>query len=142
MYANTQLTCARFIPSGVQILATGNDRHISYWEVYDASLVRDVEGSAKGAVNCLSLNSTGDVFATAGVDQTLRVRIPLVIHRRHSMAKHIDCCSSFGTIKAAFRFALVMAMRLALFHVNTAHAASLWSLAVLTVRLLYGMCHR
>lgn len=74
MYANTQLTCARFIPSGVQILATGNDRHISYWEVYDASLVRDVEGSTKGAVNCLSLNSTGDLFATAGNDQTVRVR--------------------------------------------------------------------
>lgn len=73
LYANTQLTCARFIPSGVQILATGNDRHISYWEVYDASLVRNVEGSAKGAVNCLSLNSTGEMFATAGTDQIVRV---------------------------------------------------------------------
>lgn len=73
LYANTQFTCARYFPSGVQILATGTDRHISYWEVFDASLVRDVEGSAKGSVNCLSLNVTGETFASAGTDQIVRV---------------------------------------------------------------------
>lgn len=48
LYANTQFTCAKFFPTGVQILATGTDRRVSYWEVFDASLVRDVEASAKG----------------------------------------------------------------------------------------------
>lgn len=74
LYANTQFTCARYYPSGVQILATGTDRHVSYWEVYDASLVRDVEASAKGPINCLALNATGANFVTVGSDQLVKVR--------------------------------------------------------------------
>lgn len=73
LYSNTQFTVARYFPTGVQILATGTDRLISYWEVYDASLVRDVEGTTKGPINCLSLNFTGEYFASAGVDQIVRV---------------------------------------------------------------------
>lgn len=73
LYANTQFTCARYFPSGVQILATGTDRRVSYWEVYDASLVRDVEASAKGPINCLALNATGEHFVTVGSDQLVKV---------------------------------------------------------------------
>lgn len=72
--ANTQFTCAQFFPTGVQVLATGTDRKISYWEVFDGSLVRDVEGSKRGCINCLSINSTGQVFITGGSDQILKVR--------------------------------------------------------------------
>lgn len=73
LYANTQFTCARYYPSGVQILATGTDRRVSYWEVYDASLVRDVEASAKGPINSLALNATGENFVTVGSDQVVKV---------------------------------------------------------------------
>lgn len=73
LYANTQFTCAKYFPSGVQILAAGSDRRISYWEVYDASLVRDVEGSSKGPLNCISLNETGEHFVSAGSDQVVKV---------------------------------------------------------------------
>lgn len=73
LYANTQFTNAMFDPSGVQVIATGTNRRISYWEVFDASLVRDIEGSSNGAVNSLSINSTGEVFATAGNDQIIKL---------------------------------------------------------------------
>lgn len=73
LYANTQFTCARFFPTGVQILATGTDRRVSYWEVFDASLVRDVEASKKGPVNCVALNSTGEYFVSVGHDQVVKV---------------------------------------------------------------------
>lgn len=75
MYANTQFTCAQFYPTGVQVLATGTDRRISYWEVFDASLVREIEGSEKGSINCLSLNTTGEMFASVGNDQLIKVSI-------------------------------------------------------------------
>lgn len=71
--ANTQFTCAEFFPTGVQVLATGTDRNISYWEVFDGSLVRNIEGSSKGCINWLSINSSGEMFCTGGVDQIIKV---------------------------------------------------------------------
>lgn len=73
LYGNTQFTCAQFYPTGVQILATGTDRHISYWEVLDASLVRNIEGSVQGSINCLSLNASGEIFASCGNDQIVKL---------------------------------------------------------------------
>lgn len=71
--ANTQFTCAQFYPTGVQVLATGTDRKVSYWEVFDGSLVRDIDASDKGCINCLAINSTGETFITGGSDQVLKV---------------------------------------------------------------------
>lgn len=68
LFANTQFTAARYFPTGVQILTSGSDRTISYWEVYDGSLVREKEGSKFGPINCLSLNTTGEYFVSAGSD--------------------------------------------------------------------------
>lgn len=73
LYANTQFTCAQFFPTGVQILATGTDRRVSYWEVFDASLVRDVEASKKGPVHCVAFNKTGEHFVSVGSDQIVKV---------------------------------------------------------------------
>lgn len=73
LYANTQFSCAKYYPSGVQIIATGTDRRVSWWEVYDASLVRDVEASPKGPVNCLSMNLTGSHFVSVGSDQVVKL---------------------------------------------------------------------
>lgn len=81
--ANTQFTCAQFFPTGVQVLATGSDRKISYWEVFDGSLVRHVEGSSKGCINWLSINSSGEIFASCGVDQIVKVWINLSSHSVH-----------------------------------------------------------
>lgn len=55
------------------MLAAGSDRKISYWEVFDGSLVRHVEGSSKGCINWLSINSSGEIFASCGVDQIVKV---------------------------------------------------------------------
>lgn len=68
LFANTQFTAARYFPNGVQILTSGTDRTISYWESYDGSLVREKEGSRIGPVNCLAINSTGDYFVSSGND--------------------------------------------------------------------------
>lgn len=79
LYANTQFTCAKFFPTGVQILATGTDRRVSYWEVFDASLVRDIEASNKGPVNCVALNSIGEYFLSVGHDQIVKVCLYLIL---------------------------------------------------------------
>ncbi|CRK95621.1 CLUMA_CG009079, isoform A [Clunio marinus] len=68
LFANTQFTAAQYFPTAVQILTSGTDRSISYWEVYDGSLVREKEGSKNGPINCLALNSTGEYFVSSGND--------------------------------------------------------------------------
>ncbi|KAL7042784.1 hypothetical protein ACKWTF_001277 [Chironomus riparius] len=68
LFANTQFTAARYYPTSVQILTSGTDRTISYWEVYDGSLVREKEGSKFGPINCLDLNTVGEYFVSAGSD--------------------------------------------------------------------------
>jgi cilia- and flagella-associated protein 52 len=74
LFANTQFTAARYFPpTGVQILTSGTDRTISYWEVYDGSLVREKEGSKVGQLNCLSINETGDFFVSAGSDCVVKL---------------------------------------------------------------------
>uniref|UniRef100_A0A1B0CCM7 Uncharacterized protein n=1 Tax=Lutzomyia longipalpis TaxID=7200 RepID=A0A1B0CCM7_LUTLO len=101
LLASGQFTCARYLPSGIQILATGSDRRITYWEVFDASLVRDVEGSLRGSINSLSFAGTGDFFASAGSDQLLRfwdynLGLPVGLGRGHSAEILVVTCSPVG----------------------------------------------
>lgn len=59
---------ACFSPNGVQVLTCGTDRKIAYWETLDGSLVRDIEGSGVGALNCLNISPDGLHFVTGSND--------------------------------------------------------------------------
>lgn len=73
LFANTQFTAARYFPTGVQIITSGSDRMINYWECYDGSLVREKEGSKLGPVNCLDINANGEYFVSSGNDAIVRL---------------------------------------------------------------------
>lgn len=96
--AQTQFTCARYFPTGVQILTAGTDRQISYWEAHDASLIREVEGAFKGAINDISISVTGENFACVGNDQSVKLwdyqrGVPVAIGRGHA-SNVATCCYS------------------------------------------------
>lgn len=71
--SNTQFMCARYFPTGVQLLACGSDGRISYWMVYNGSLIRELHGTKKNSINFLDINATGDYFLTVSSDQTVKV---------------------------------------------------------------------
>ncbi|KAK9891942.1 hypothetical protein WA026_017425, partial [Henosepilachna vigintioctopunctata] len=73
LFANTLFMCARYFPSGVQILTTGSDRKISYWEVLDGTLVRELEASRSGAINAIAISPDGDTFVSGGNDQIVKL---------------------------------------------------------------------
>nr|CAD7267986.1 unnamed protein product [Timema shepardi] len=73
LFANTQFMCARYCPTGVQVLTAGTDRRIGYWEVYDGSLVRELEGSTASGLNALDVNPKGDLIVTGGNDQVIKL---------------------------------------------------------------------
>lgn len=73
LLSNTLFMAVNYYPTGVQILTTGTDRKVSYWEVLDGTLIRDVDGSPSGAVNTIDINVSGEQFATGGDDQMVKL---------------------------------------------------------------------
>lgn len=73
LFANTLFMCVKYFPTGVQIMTAGSDRKVAYWEVLDGSLVRELEGSSSGAINCLDISCNGTLFVTGGNDQIVKL---------------------------------------------------------------------
>ncbi|KAJ8898214.1 hypothetical protein PR048_003574 [Dryococelus australis] len=73
LFSNTQFMCACYIPSGSQVITVGTNRKIGYWEVFDGSLVREIEGSTSSSLNCVDISSDGQFIVTGGNDQIVKV---------------------------------------------------------------------
>merc|ERR1711981_1201874 len=76
-------------PDESQLLTTGTDRKIVYWDSVDASAVRLIDGSETAAVNTLSVTSDGELFLSGGADQAVRLwhydqGICLFVGEKHS----------------------------------------------------------
>jgi WD40 repeat protein len=65
---------ACYHPSGVQILTTGSDCKIGYWEVYDGSLIREIDGSRSSVLNAIDISRDGEYVLTGGDDKYVKVR--------------------------------------------------------------------
>ena len=74
LFANTHFTAACYHPSGIQIITTGTDCKIGYWEVYDGSLIRELGGSACGVLNGVDISRDGKHVLTGGNDTYVKVR--------------------------------------------------------------------
>ncbi|KAL6443642.1 hypothetical protein ACFW04_001630 [Cataglyphis niger] len=70
---NTMFMMAQFTSDDIQILTCGTDRKIAYWETLDASLVREIEGSSVGTLNCLDISPDGRHFVTGSNDCTVKI---------------------------------------------------------------------
>jgi len=64
-----QYTC--YGPDDYHIITTGTDRKIGYWEISDGSMIREVEGSLSGSVNCMDIS--GHTFVSGGDDKLVKV---------------------------------------------------------------------
>lgn len=73
LFASTVVSQIRYRPDEAQLLTCGTDRKVHYWEVYDGSLLRELEVSVAGALNALDISPDGRFFATGGNDKLLKV---------------------------------------------------------------------
>jgi len=73
MLQNTMFMMAQFTPDDIQILTCGTDRNIAYWETLDCSLVREIEGSSVGTLNCIDISPDGRSFITGSNDCTVKI---------------------------------------------------------------------
>jgi hypothetical protein len=72
--ANATVCCARYHPDESQLLTTGSDRKITYWDAYDGSAIRILDGSQSAELNSLAVTASGDAFVSAGADKVVKVR--------------------------------------------------------------------
>ena len=74
IFANTLFRCICYHPAEFQLIASGTDRKVGYWETFDGSKVRELDASRAGAVNSMDIESSnGRRFATGGDDRIVRV---------------------------------------------------------------------
>jgi len=73
LFASTQFKSIMYHPDQSQLVTTGTDRKITYWDCVDASAIRITDGSMTSHLNCLDINQEGDAFCSAGGDKVVQV---------------------------------------------------------------------
>ncbi|XP_075626823.1 cilia- and flagella-associated protein 52 [Balearica regulorum gibbericeps] len=92
--ANTLFKCVCYHPEEYQIITSGTDRQIGYWEVFDGSAIREVEGSVSGSINGMDITSDGAYFVTGGDDHLVKLwdyNEGAVTHVGGGHGGHITC---------------------------------------------------
>ncbi|CAG5127836.1 unnamed protein product [Candidula unifasciata] len=73
VFANTLFKSVAFGEEELQILTCGTDHKLGYWETYDGSLIRELEGSKSGAINSLDITTDQRYFVTGGEDKLVKL---------------------------------------------------------------------
>ena len=73
VFANTLFKCVVFHPLGCQILTSGSDRRVEYWEAFNGQSCRHIYGSQEGAINALDITDDGKYFVTGGDERIVKV---------------------------------------------------------------------
>lgn len=73
LFASTQFRSIVYHPDQSQLLTTGTDRKLTYWDVVDGNPIRVLDGSAIDALNTLAISSDGETFVCGGGDKLVKV---------------------------------------------------------------------
>ena len=66
MFASTMFKSALYHPDESQLLTCGSDRKLTYWDAFDGTPIRIIEGS-KNQINALDVDRQGEYFVSAGI---------------------------------------------------------------------------
>ena len=73
LFESTMFKQVLYHPDESQLITTGSDRKITYWDTFDGQAIRMLDGSEEGEVNTLAINREGNHFASGGEDQVVKV---------------------------------------------------------------------
>ncbi|KNC98884.1 uncharacterized protein SPPG_05851 [Spizellomyces punctatus DAOM BR117] len=62
-----------YYPDESQVLTSGTDRKVAYWETYDGTLIRELEASQSDTINGLDISSDGQHFVIGGSDKLVKI---------------------------------------------------------------------
>jgi len=73
MFQSTMFKAVVYHPDESQLLTTGSDRKITYWDCFDAEAIRMLDGSTEGEVNALAITAAGEHFVSGGEDKVVKL---------------------------------------------------------------------
>jgi len=71
---NTLFKYVSYHPLEHQVVTTGTDRKIGFWETFDGSLIRELDGSLTDSVNAIDVSDDGVYVVSGGADHIVKVR--------------------------------------------------------------------
>lgn len=89
IFASTMFQAVCYLPDECQLITGGTDRKVGYWEVYDGSQIRELEGSKTGSINGIDISSCGRFFVTGGDDRVVKVPHCTGSGRLHTLPSHV-----------------------------------------------------
>lgn len=73
LFESTLFKQVLYHPDESQLLTTGSNRKITYWDTYDGQAIRMVDGSEDGEVNALAITKEGQHFVSGGEDKAVKL---------------------------------------------------------------------
>lgn len=73
LFAPSFFKAVTYFPDESQLLTSGTDRKVAYWEAFDGSLIRELDASQSDAINGLDISKDGTLFVIGGSDKLVKV---------------------------------------------------------------------
>ncbi|KAI8827083.1 WD40-repeat-containing domain protein [Fimicolochytrium jonesii] len=73
LFAPSFFKAVSYYPDESQLLTSGTDRKVGYWEAFDGSLIRELEASQSDTINGLDITADGKYFVIGGSDKLVKV---------------------------------------------------------------------
>jgi len=72
LFESTMFRAVVYHPDESQVLTTGSDRKITYWDCFDGQAIRMLDGSSDGEINALAILNEGEHYISGGEDKTVK----------------------------------------------------------------------
>ena len=73
LHVNTLFKSVCYHPLEHQVVTTGTDRKIGFWETFDGSLIRELDGCMTDSVNAIDVSEDGIYVVSGGSDKLIKV---------------------------------------------------------------------
>ena len=73
LFESTMFKSVVYHPDESQLITTGSDRKITYWDCFDGQAIRMLDGSATGELHTLAITASGEHFVSGGQDKIVKI---------------------------------------------------------------------
>jgi WD40 repeat protein len=73
LFESTMFKSIAYHPDESQLLTTGSDRKVAYWDTFDGQAIRVLEASEEGELCSLSISKSGSHYVSAGEERLLKL---------------------------------------------------------------------
>ena len=73
LFESTMFKAVLYHPDESQVLTTGSDRKITYWDCFDGQAIRMLDGSSTGEINALAILNEGEHYVSGGEDKVVKI---------------------------------------------------------------------